>query len=79
MPVILAIVIIGSAFGFLASRMMRIEADVPTTIAIGIAGAFIAWVILRLPISVIELMAVLFSIALGAMLLLSLWQNHKSK
>lgn len=35
------LLIIGTAAGFLATRVMRIEADVPTTVVIGMAGALI--------------------------------------
>ena len=44
----LLILIVGAAAGFLATRFMRVQTDVPTTILIGMAGAAIAWFLLRL-------------------------------
>ncbi len=35
------LVIIGAAAGVLATRLMRLRTDIPTTVAIGIAGALI--------------------------------------
>ena len=35
---ILILIVIGAAAGFLATRFMRVQTDVPTTIAIGIGG-----------------------------------------
>ena len=40
MPII-ALIIVGAAAGFLATRLMRIEADIPTTMLIGIVGALV--------------------------------------
>ncbi|MDO8883001.1 MAG: GlsB/YeaQ/YmgE family stress response membrane protein, partial [Pseudotabrizicola sp.] len=40
MPII-ALIIIGAAAGFIATRMMKLETDVLTTIAIGVFGALI--------------------------------------
>ena len=40
MPVV-ALIVIGAAAGFLATRLMRIEADIPTTMLIGIVGALV--------------------------------------
>jgi uncharacterized membrane protein YeaQ/YmgE (transglycosylase-associated protein family) len=45
MPVI-AFIIIGLAAGFLATRLMKIEADLPTTAAIGVLGALIGGFVL---------------------------------
>ena len=39
MPII-SLLIIGAAAGFLATRLMKVQADVPTTIVIGVAGAY---------------------------------------
>ena len=36
---ILALIIIGAAAGFIATRAMRIDADLISTIAIGVLGA----------------------------------------
>lgn len=79
MPMILFIVIIGAAAGFLATRFMRIEADVPTTIAIGVVGSVVGWLILRILVSITGALAMFVGAVLGAVLLLWLWQRFKSR
>ncbi len=44
---IVYLIIIGAAAGFLATRLMRIEAGVVQTVLIGIAGALIGAVVIR--------------------------------
>ncbi len=74
---IIALVIIGAAAGFLATRLMRIEADIPTTMFIGIAGALIGGLILRMLTTVMGAMAGFVGAVLGAMLLIWLWQKYR--
>lgn len=76
---ILLIIIIGAAAGFLATRLMRIEADVPTTIAIGVVGSVVGWVLLRILVAVTGAAAMFIGAVLGAVLLLWLWQRYKSR
>lgn len=79
MPMILFIVIVGAAAGFLATRFMRVQADVPTTIAIGVIGAVIGWLILRMLVAITGAVAMFIGAILGAVLLLWLWQRYKSR
>ena len=79
MPMILFIVIIGAAAGFLATRFMRIEADVPTTIAIGVVGSVVGWLVLRILVTITGALAMFVGAVLGAVLLLWLWQRFKSR
>lgn len=79
MPIMLFIVIIGAAAGFLATRFMRIEADVPTTIAIGVVGSVVGWLILRILVTITGTLAMFVGAVLGAVLLLWLWQRFKSR
>ena len=44
---ILMLIIVGIAAGFLATRLMKVQTDVPTTIAIGVAGALMGGFLLR--------------------------------
>ena len=76
---ILLIIIIGAAAGFLATRLMRIEADVPTTIAIGVVGSVVGWLILRILVAVTGAAAMFIGAVLGAVLLLWLWQRYKAR
>ena len=73
------LLIVGAAAGFLATRMMRIEASIPVTIAIGMGGALIGGLILRALLSVMGIFAGLVGAVLGALLLIWLWQNYGPK
>ncbi len=76
---VVMLVIIGAAAGFLATRLMRIEADIITTVAIGIAGALIGGLVLHLLLTVMGAFAGLIGAVLGAMLLIWLWQTYVQK
>ncbi|WP_375174260.1 GlsB/YeaQ/YmgE family stress response membrane protein [Pseudooceanicola sp.] len=73
------LLIVGAAAGFLATRMMRIEASIPVTVAIGMGGALIGGLILRALLSVMGLFAGLIGAVLGALLLIWLWQTYGPK
>lgn len=71
---ILFLVIVGAAAGFLATRFMRVDADVPTTIAIGIFGALVGGLVLRALITMAGWAAGFVGAVMGAMLLIWIWQ-----
>lgn len=73
---IVLFVIIGAAAGFLATRLMNIEADIVTTVVIGMAGALVGGVVLRLLLAVMGAMAGFVGAVLGALLLIWLWQRY---
>ncbi|MBK5947787.1 GlsB/YeaQ/YmgE family stress response membrane protein [Rhodobacter veldkampii DSM 11550] len=73
---IIALIIIGAAAGFLATRLMKIDADVPTTVAIGIFGALVGGLVLRVLLTISGWMAGFVGAVLGAMLLIWLWQTY---
>jgi uncharacterized membrane protein YeaQ/YmgE (transglycosylase-associated protein family) len=73
---ILFLVIIGAAAGFLATRLMKIEADIVTTVVIGMAGALIGGLVLRFLSAVMGMMAGFVGAVLGALLLIWLWQVY---
>jgi len=78
MPIVY-LVIIGAAAGFLATRMMRLNTDVPTTIVIGIAGALIGGRVLRFLVLVTGWLAGLVGAVLGAVLLIWLWKTYGAR
>jgi len=78
MPII-ALIIIGAAAGFIATRMMKLETDVLTTIAIGVFGALIGGVALRVLITVTGWMAGFVGAVLGAIVLIWLWKTYIAK
>ncbi|MFY2825255.1 GlsB/YeaQ/YmgE family stress response membrane protein [Ruegeria sp. MALMAid1280] len=75
MPVI-ALIVIGAAAGFLATRLMRIEADIPTTMLIGIAGALVGGFLLRALITVAGWLSGFVGAVLGALLVIWIWQTY---
>ncbi len=75
MPIV-ALIIIGAAAGFLATRLMRIEADIPTTMFIGIIGALVGGLILRTLITVMGWLSGFVGAVLGALLVIWLWQTY---
>jgi uncharacterized membrane protein YeaQ/YmgE (transglycosylase-associated protein family) len=79
MPPILFILIIGTAAGFLATRLMKVQTDVPTTIAIGIGGAFVGWLILRVLVAIAGWTAGFVGAVLGAVVLIWAWQRWVSR
>ena len=60
------LLIIGAAAGFLATRMMRVQASVPATIAIGMGGALIGGLVVRVLLSVMGVFAGLIGAVLGS-------------
>lgn len=78
MPVLL-LAIIGAAAGFLATRMMKLETNVVTTIAIGIFGALIGGLVLRVLLTITGWMGGFVGAVLGAMFLIWLWRRYGPK
>lgn len=73
---IVALIVIGAAAGFLATRFMRVQTDVPTTILIGVAGALVGGLVLRVLVAVTGWMAGLIGAVLGAVVLIWLWKTY---
>lgn len=73
---ILALVIIGAAAGFLATRFMRVQTDVPTTIVIGVGGALLGGLILRFLIMVTGMAAMFVGAVIGAVALIWAWKTY---
>ncbi|MEM7321382.1 MAG: GlsB/YeaQ/YmgE family stress response membrane protein [Pseudomonadota bacterium] len=78
MPV-LFLIIVGAAAGFLATRIMRIEADIPTTMLIGIAGALIGGFILRMLLTMMGWLSGFVGAVIGALLVIWVWQTYLKK
>ncbi|GGD23656.1 GlsB/YeaQ/YmgE family stress response membrane protein [Sinisalibacter lacisalsi] len=70
------LIIIGAAAGFIATRLMKIEADLPTTLAVGILGAIIGGLVLRFLLVLTGLAAGFVGAVLGAVLLIWIWQTY---
>ena len=74
---ILWLLIIGAAAGFFATRLMRVEANIVTTVIVGMAGALIGGVVLRALLAVMGMAAGFVGAILGALLLVWLWQRYR--
>lgn len=70
------LIIVGAAAGFIATRLMKVEADLLTTVAIGILGAIIGSVVLKFLLVLTGLAAGFVGAILGALLLIWLWQVY---
>ncbi len=73
---VVALIIIGAAAGFIATRLMRIEADIPTTMLIGIVGALVGGLILRTLLTVMGWLSGFIGAVLGALLVIWIWQKY---
>jgi len=75
----IALFIVGAAAGFLATRLMKIEADIITTVSVGVLGALVGGVLLRTSLAVMGWAAGFVGAVLGAMALIWLWQRYWPK
>ena len=72
---IIFIIIIGTAAGFIATRMFKLDLGVPQTIAIGVLGAIIGGTVLRLLLVALGIFSGLLGAILGAAILIALYQR----
>ena len=79
LPFILLLVVIGAAAGFLATSIMKVEAGIGTTITLGIAGALIGGLALRLLFMLGGLVIGFVFSVLGAMALIWVWQRYRKR
>lgn len=70
------LIIIGIAAGFLATRVMKVQADLPTTIIIGIGGALAGGFLLRLLLAMTTFAAGFIGAVLGAVALIWFYQKY---
>ena len=70
------LVIVGAAAGFLATRLMKLDTDIPTTLAIGVGGALVGGAVIKLLLEITGWMAGFVGAVLGALLLIWLWKTY---
>ncbi len=68
------LVIVGAVAGYLATRMMRIEANPAVTIGIGIAGALVGGFILQGVLAVLGLLGGIIGAVIGAFVVIWMYQ-----
>lgn len=76
---VLLLAIIGAAAGYLATTFMKMETNVVTTVAIGVFGALIGGLVLRVLLTIAGWAAGFVGAVLGAMLLIWLWRIYGRK
>jgi uncharacterized membrane protein YeaQ/YmgE (transglycosylase-associated protein family) len=74
MPLV-ALLIIGVAVGFLASRILKVNMDTPSTIALGVLGALIGTIVLRGLVMLAGIGAGFVGALLGALVLIWAWKS----
>lgn len=73
---LLLMVIIGTAAGYVATRIMGVEMALAPTIAVGILGALVGSVIIRLILTTMGLLGGFVGAVIGAILVLWLYQAY---
>jgi len=69
------LLIVGVAVGFLATRLLKVDLDTPTTIALGVLGALVGGVLLRVLVLVAGIGAGFVGALLGALCLIWAWKT----
>lgn len=72
---IILLLIIGAGAGFLATRVMKLNTDVPTTVAIGVGGALLGGLLIRFAAELASWAAGFIGAFLGALVLIWLWKS----
>ena len=73
---ILLLIIIGTAAGFIATRIMGVDLGVPQTIAVGVIGALVGGWTIRFLLSMMGAVAGFVGAIFGAIILLWLYQKY---
>jgi uncharacterized membrane protein YeaQ/YmgE (transglycosylase-associated protein family) len=73
------LLIIGAAAGFLATRLMNVRTGVLETVAIGVLGALIGGIVLRVLLTMMGAASGFVGAVLGAVLLIWLYQTYFSR
>ena len=76
---VIFLIIVGAAAGFIATRLMNRDTDLVTTIAIGVFGALIGGLVLRVLMAITGFAAGFVGAVLGAMALIWLWETYGPK
>ncbi len=74
MPLV-ALLVVGVAVGFLASRILRVNLDTPSTIALGVLGALIGSLMLRGLTMLAGIGAGFVGALIGALVLIWAWKT----
>jgi uncharacterized membrane protein YeaQ/YmgE (transglycosylase-associated protein family) len=73
------LLVVGVAVGFLATRILKVDLDTPSTIALGVLGALIGGLVLRGLTMMAGVGAGVVGALLGALLLIWAWKSWYSR
>jgi uncharacterized membrane protein YeaQ/YmgE (transglycosylase-associated protein family) len=79
LPGLLLLVVIGAAAGYVATRIMRVNVDLPTAMGIGVLGAIIGGFGLRMLLATGGWVLTFVLSLFGAMALIWIWQRLFSR
>ena len=69
------LVVVGVAAGFLATRLLKVDLDTPSTIALGVLGALVGGLVLRGLTMLLGFGAGVVAALLGAILMVWAWKT----
>lgn len=75
MPLV-ALLVVGVAVGFLATRILKVNLDTPSTIALGVLGALIGSLLLRGLTMLAGIGAGFVGALMGALVLIWAWKTY---
>ena len=73
------LILIGAAAGYAATRLMRLDTDLPTTLAIGIGGALVGGAVLWVILKLFSWLSGFALAVAGAVLLIWLWRTLSAR
>jgi uncharacterized membrane protein YeaQ/YmgE (transglycosylase-associated protein family) len=76
---IIALIIIGAAAGLVATRVMRLQTDLLTTVGIGVLGALVGGFVLRFLVMIGGWLVGFVGAVLATMLLIWIWQKFTKR
>lgn len=76
---VIALIIFGIAAGFIATKVMKLDVDLPTTIAIGVGGALIGGLVLQGLSLIAGMLSGFVGAVLGAVLLIWAYKTYIAK
>ena len=78
-PGALLLIVIGAAAGYVASRLMQVAVDLPTAMGIGVLGALLGGLGLRMLLTMGGWVVTFALALLGSLALLWLWQKFTTR
>ena len=78
-PGALLLIVIGAAAGYVATRLMRVPVDLPTAMGIGVLGAIVGGLGLRMLLTTGGWMVTFVLALLGSLALIWIWQKFTTR